>query len=152
MLHISIQYCKFYSRNLEHTNISCVCCCVFVWVFFFVTVDVIMNRNSDFSVHTNSISAWFTCKWISVWFNSINTRSNSIIPYNFCWQIGSFLIQVDHALIQLVRALIQLDRALFQVPYHKLPWEAIFHLRQPMAFLSHSSYGMPGLALMNVLF
>ena len=32
-------------------------------------------------------------------------------------------------------------------------WAAIFHLRQPMAFLSHSSYGMPGLApLMNVLF
>ena len=28
-----------------------------------------------------------------------------------------------------------------------------FHLRQPMTFLSHSSYGMPGLALiMNVLF
>ena len=32
-------------------------------------------------------------------------------------------------------------------------WVAIFHLRQPMVFLSHSSYGMPGLApLMNVLF
>ena len=30
---------------------------------------------------------------------------------------------------------------------------AIFHLRQPMVFLSHSSYGMPGLVpLMNVLF
>ena len=30
-------------------------------------------------------------------------------------------------------------------------WVAIFHLRQPMAFWSHSSYGMPGLApLMNV--
>ena len=30
---------------------------------------------------------------------------------------------------------------------------ATFHLRQPMAFLSHSSYGMPGLVLlMNVLF
>ena len=29
-------------------------------------------------------------------------------------------------------------------------WVAIFHLRQPMVFLSHSSYGMPGLApLMN---
>ena len=25
-----------------------------------------------------------------------------------------------------------------------LSWVAIFHLRQPMAFLSHSSYGMPG--------
>ena len=32
-------------------------------------------------------------------------------------------------------------------------WVAIFHLRQPMVFLSHSSYDMPGLApLMNVLF
>ena len=32
-------------------------------------------------------------------------------------------------------------------------WIAIFHLRQSMVFLSHSSYGMPGLApLMNVLF
>ena len=32
-------------------------------------------------------------------------------------------------------------------------WVAIFHLRQPMVFLSHNSYGMPGLApLMNVLF
>ena len=32
-------------------------------------------------------------------------------------------------------------------------WVAIFHLRQPMVFLSHSSYGMTGLApLMNVLF
>ena len=32
-------------------------------------------------------------------------------------------------------------------------WAATFHLRQPMAFLSHSSYGMPGLALlMNILF
>ena len=32
-------------------------------------------------------------------------------------------------------------------------WVATFHLRQPMAFLSHSSYGMPGLALlMNILF
>ena len=32
-------------------------------------------------------------------------------------------------------------------------WEAIFHLRQPMVCLSHSSHGMPGLALlMNVLF
>ena len=32
-------------------------------------------------------------------------------------------------------------------------WLAIFHLRQPMAFLSNSSYGMPGLApLMHVLF
>ena len=32
-------------------------------------------------------------------------------------------------------------------------WVAIFHLRQPMVFLSHSSYGMPGLApLMNILF
>ena len=32
-------------------------------------------------------------------------------------------------------------------------WVAIFHLRQPMAILSHSSYGMPGLApLMNGLF
>ena len=32
-------------------------------------------------------------------------------------------------------------------------WEAIFHLRQPMAFLSQSSYGMPGHApLINVLF
>ena len=32
-------------------------------------------------------------------------------------------------------------------------WIAIFHLRQPMVFLSQSSYGMPGLApLMNVLF
>ena len=32
-------------------------------------------------------------------------------------------------------------------------WVEIFHLRQPMVFLSHSSYGMPGLApLMNVLF
>ena len=32
-------------------------------------------------------------------------------------------------------------------------WVAIFHLHQPMAFLSHSSYSMPGLAsLMNVLF
>ena len=32
-------------------------------------------------------------------------------------------------------------------------WAATFHLHQPMAFLSHSSYGMPGLALlMNVLF
>ena len=31
-------------------------------------------------------------------------------------------------------------------------WVAIFHLRQPIVFLSHSSYGMPGLApLMNVL-
>ena len=31
-------------------------------------------------------------------------------------------------------------------------WVAIFHLRQPMVFLSHSSYGMPGLSpLMNVL-
>ena len=32
-------------------------------------------------------------------------------------------------------------------------WVAIFYLRQPMVFLSHSSYGMPGLdLLMNVLF
>ena len=32
-------------------------------------------------------------------------------------------------------------------------WVAVFNLRQPMAFLSHSSYGMPVLApLMNVLF
>ena len=32
-------------------------------------------------------------------------------------------------------------------------WVAIFHLRQPMTFLSHSPYGMPGIALpMNVLF
>ena len=32
-------------------------------------------------------------------------------------------------------------------------WVAIFHLRQPMAFLSHSSYGMTGLApRKNVLF
>ena len=32
-------------------------------------------------------------------------------------------------------------------------WVAIFQLRQPMVFLSHSSYGMPGLApLMKVLF
>ena len=32
-------------------------------------------------------------------------------------------------------------------------WVAIFHLRQPMVFLSHISCGMPGLAsLMNVLF
>ena len=32
-------------------------------------------------------------------------------------------------------------------------WVAIFHLRQPMVFLSHSSYGMPRLApLMNFLF
>ena len=32
-------------------------------------------------------------------------------------------------------------------------WVAIFHLRQPIVFLSHSSYGMPGLAPpMNVLF
>ena len=32
-------------------------------------------------------------------------------------------------------------------------WVAIFPLRQPMVFLSHSSYGMPGLApLMNVFF
>ena len=32
-------------------------------------------------------------------------------------------------------------------------WVAIFHLRQPMVFSSHSSYGMPGLApLMDVLF
>ena len=32
-------------------------------------------------------------------------------------------------------------------------WEAIFHHRQPMMCLSHSYYGMPGLApLMNVLF
>ena len=32
-------------------------------------------------------------------------------------------------------------------------WAATFHLRRPTAFLSHSSYGMPGLALlMNVLF
>ena len=32
-------------------------------------------------------------------------------------------------------------------------WVAIFHFRQPMAFLSYSSYGMPLLApLMNVLF
>ena len=32
-------------------------------------------------------------------------------------------------------------------------WVAIFRLHQPMVFLSHSSYGMPGLApLMNVLF
>ena len=32
-------------------------------------------------------------------------------------------------------------------------WVAIFLLRQPMVFLSHSSYGMPGLApLMHVLF
>ena len=31
-------------------------------------------------------------------------------------------------------------------------WVTIIHLRQPMVFLSHSSYGMPGLApLMNVL-
>ena len=31
-------------------------------------------------------------------------------------------------------------------------WVAIFHLRQPMVFLSHSSYGIPGLApLMNVM-
>ena len=30
-------------------------------------------------------------------------------------------------------------------------WVAIFHLRPPMVFLSHSSYGMPGLApLINV--
>ena len=30
---------------------------------------------------------------------------------------------------------------------------SIIHLRQPMVFLSHSSYGMPGLApLMNALF
>ena len=27
-------------------------------------------------------------------------------------------------------------------------WVAIFHLRQPMVFLSHSLYGMPGLALL----
>ena len=34
------------------------------------------------------------------------------------------------------------------------PWVAIFHLRQPMmSMISHSSYGIPGLApLMNVLF
>ena len=32
-------------------------------------------------------------------------------------------------------------------------WVAIFNLRKPMVFLSHSSYGMPGFApLMNVLF
>ena len=32
-------------------------------------------------------------------------------------------------------------------------WVAKFHLRQPMAFLFHISYGMPGLApLMNNLF
>ena len=32
-------------------------------------------------------------------------------------------------------------------------WVAIFHLRQPMVFLYHSSYNMPGLArLMNALF
>ena len=32
-------------------------------------------------------------------------------------------------------------------------WVAVFNLRQPMAFLSHSSNGMPGLApLINVLF
>ena len=32
-------------------------------------------------------------------------------------------------------------------------WVAIFHLRQPIAFLFHSSYGMPGIALlMNDLF
>ena len=34
-----------------------------------------------------------------------------------------------------------------------LSWVAIFHLRQPMVCLSHSSYGMPWLGpLMNVLF
>ena len=34
-----------------------------------------------------------------------------------------------------------------------LSWVTKCHLRQPMVFLSHSSYGMPGLApLMNVLF
>ena len=34
----------------------------------------------------------------------------------------------------------------FQLPYHKTfgSWIAIFHLRQPIVFLSHSSYGMPG--------
>ena len=32
-------------------------------------------------------------------------------------------------------------------------WVAIFHLRQPMAFVSHNTYGMPGLApLLNDLF
>ena len=31
-------------------------------------------------------------------------------------------------------------------------WVAIFHVRQPMMFLSHSSYGMPGIDGMNVLF
>ena len=32
-------------------------------------------------------------------------------------------------------------------------WVAIFHLHRPIMFLSHSSYGLPGLApLMNVLF
>ena len=31
-------------------------------------------------------------------------------------------------------------------------WVAIFHLHQPMVFLSHSSYGMPGLAPLNECF
>ena len=42
----------------------------------------------------------------------------------------------------------------FQPPYHKVhSLGAIFHLRHPMVFLSHSLYVMQGLApLMNVLF
>ena len=37
------------------------------------------------------------------------------------------------------------------IPQTFRSWEAIFHLRQPMVFLSHNSYGMPGLApLINV--
>ena len=31
-------------------------------------------------------------------------------------------------------------------------WAATFHLRQPIAFLSHSSYGMPGLAFLIFIF
>ena len=38
------------------------------------------------------------------------------------------------------------------IPQIFLSWVAIFHLRQPMVCLSHSSYGMPGLApLIKVL-
>ena len=39
------------------------------------------------------------------------------------------------------------------ISHNHRSWVAIFHLSQPMAFLSHISHCMPGLApLMNVLF
>ena len=98
----------------------------------------------------NSIS-WYQVVHFPSWYQDIHF----LISKNRIPDINKSFLDIDNRFIVIKKSIYWWKNESISTSTSQTfrSWVAIFHFRQPMVFLSHSSYGMPGLApLMNSLF